>query len=492
MTIDSRLAAYVERFNMTPFNHQLDGIRMLLEKDNFGLFDEMGVGKSAQVVNAACILSEERVIDTVLVVSPASVRSVWTNEDRDLGEISKHSWASADVMEFHSRGLRGVFQRVCSGTRPLTWVVTNYEFIRPAKNRDRLIATLGGRPFLMVLDESSMIKNHRAIQTKSCLQIGLHAARRVILNGTPITNSPGDLWSQMRFLSPQILPFKNFFSFRARYAVMGGWQNKQIVQWVNLEELQDRVRPWVLRREKKDCLDLPEKTYTQVEVPLTPESWERYKSMRDEAIAWFGENPSAAAQAGVKAMRLAQLTSGVLGGVEGEEDACLVSYEKFEFLRCWVIERLEENPYFKVIVWSRFRPQLDLIYEKLAEVIPTYRLCGGQSHAEREAAKLPFMRPTREAALLSAQPHAGGFGLNLVQANTVVYASNDHALGSRLQSEDRVHRPGQNRNVLYIDVMATGPKGQRTVDHVIVKNLRKKQDLANWTASAWKEALVDE
>src|SRR5574337_1152734 len=96
------LSKYEDHFLMTPFKHQLDGVRALLDNENFGLFDGMGVGKSAQVVSAACILAQEGLIDTVLIVSPASVRSVWTNEDVDLGEIAKHAWASVDVMEFYS------------------------------------------------------------------------------------------------------------------------------------------------------------------------------------------------------------------------------------------------------------------------------------------------------------------------------------------------------------------------------------------------------
>ena len=94
--------------------------------------------------------------------------------------------------------------------------------------------------------------------------------------------------------------------------------------------------------------------------------------------------------------------------------------------------------------------------------------------------------------VLIAQPHAGGHGLNLVAASEAIYLSNDFALGIRLQSEDRCHRPGQVNKVLYTDVLATGPAGQKTIDHAIFKALRAKKSVADMTCSEWRKELSDE
>jgi SNF2 family DNA or RNA helicase len=83
-------------------------------------------------------------------------------------------------------------------------------------------------------------------------------------------------------------------------------------------------------------------------------------------------------------------------------------------------------------------------------------------------------------------------GLNLTAAHTVMYLSNDYSLKTRLQSEDRVHRPGQTNVVSYYDVVATGPDGQKTIDHHIIKALREKNDIATWTTSAWLAALRED
>lgn len=485
----------VDRWKLRPYNHQVAGVRLLVGSKFFGLFDEMGVGKTAQVINAACELCELEEIDTVLAVTPAAVRSVWINPE--WGEIRKHSWVPSQVHEFHNPA-RLVWR---DAKAKLDFIVTNYEYIRNPEHLAVLQHHLELRNVLMVCDEGAFIKNRQAAQTKACVKLGRCCARRVILNGTPIGNNPFDLWSQMYYLSPTILPYKNFYQFRAEYAVMGGWHMKQVIQWKQLDKLQDLIAPHVIRREKKDCLDLPEKiVMPPLEVPLSEASWKIYKEMKDDAVVWLNENPSLAAQAGVRIMRLSQITSGFLGGFnpdgdepEGEaiHQVIEIGREKLDALRMWVTELLADDPYRKIIVWCRFRPELERVARDLKDLLPTYRLYG-QGKKEREEAIGKFSHFDRSPALLAGQVQAGGFGLNLVGADAVAYISNDFNLLTRLQSEDRVHRPGQLRNVLYRDFLAVGPKGQKTVDHAVLKALKGKHDLATWTCNAWKQALEDE
>lgn len=478
-----------------PFAHQIDDVASLLEKPEYGLFNEMGTGKSKTVVDAACELAEAGKIDTVFVVSPAAVRSVWVDEE--FGEIKKHAWIPSRVFEHHAGKTKTIWQD--KGAR-LNWVITNYEYIRPMKNREALIGLLSGLKLMMVLDESAFIKNRKAIQTKACVQLGKMASRKIILNGTPIPNNPLDLWSQLEFLNPRILPFHNFYQFRSAFAIMGGWKNKQVIRWRNLEGLQEIVKPYVVRREKKDCLDLPEKVYTTRDVPMTEESWAIYKKMRDEAVVWLENNPSMAAQAGVRVMRLSQITSGYLGGLQTDDvlapklPAMQIGTEKLDDLREFVAEQLSRDPSFKLIVWFRFVAELERAAESLKDMLPTFKLYSDQTKAERDESKRRFseMELSSGPAVLCGQPQAGGFGLNLVAAHTVFRASRDHNLMILLQSDDRVHRPGQRMSVLYVDQIATGPKGQRTIDHTTVAALRNKEDLATWTVAAWKKALLEE
>jgi hypothetical protein len=82
--------------------------------------------------------------------------------------------------------------------------------------------------------------------------------------------------------------------------------------------------------------------------------------------------------------------------------------------------------------------------------------------------------------------------LNLTAAHTMIYLSYDHSLEKFLQGNDRVHRPGQVHPVSYYDIIATGPKGQKTIDHHIIQSRYNKDSLATWTVSAWQRALSEE
>ncbi len=490
-----------KRFLTTPFKHQLVGVKRLVTNPAFALFDEMGVGKSKQVVDAAGVLFDEGVIDTVVVVAPSSVREVWT--DPKLGEVTTHGWVPAEVQEFSARNPDPELPN--AGT--LSWVVTSYEYLRRQEGENhkvfvhlkRLVRALRGRRVALVLDESSYVKSRTASQTKACLALRKTCDRAVLLNGTPVSHSPLDLWAQMCVLDRDILrTFKNFYHFRARYAVMGGFQRQQVVAWKNLDELNDLLAPYVLRRVKTDCLDLPDKLYTTVSAQLDAKTWRAYREMRDEMVTWLEDAPApvVARQAVVKMLRLAQLTAGFLGGEvdnDGVPTGKVVELgdTKLRAILSWMTERRAADPDFRVLVWCRFRPELTRFATALREDgWNTWELRGGQSATDRRAAIKEFQTgATSGPCALVGQPQAGGIGLNLTSVHHVVYASNDFNLRTRLQSEDRVHRPGQRHPVTYVDVLTTGPNGGRTIDHYVTRALRAKDDLARWTTDRWRIAL---
>ena len=520
----------VSRFKTKPFEHQIEATKALLRNSAFAIFSEMGTGKTKSVIDAACTLAAAGEINTVVVVCPASVRSVWCDEE--LGEIKKHSWQHNRVVEFALGKLKERWTDTDCATKiwlGMQWVLTNYEILRNEKHLAFLIGQLklGECKTMLVLDESSYIKNRTAKQTKAVKKLRAMCQRCVLLNGTPVVNNPLDLWSQMQvLLHPNGSHLRNggqygihdanYFRFRARYAVLGGWHSKQVIQWQNLDELTKSVTPYVLRRLKKDCLDLPEKLYTQREVALTEDSWKRYKQLRDEAVIALSGNDSLRLEphAAVRVMRLAQLTSGHLGSVtptgEPEHDCKVpvapflknipdtsdLSSEKID----WCVQYLTEECQARyVIVWCRWRRERERLWEILvkqyANRFEVYQIYGGQPKSLREDAIKDFSGQAPErpyTTICIAQPHAGGLGLNLVAATEVIYLSNDWSYGVRLQSEDRCHRPGQKHPVTYIDVVATGPQGQKTVDHTVLKALRNKQDLAALTSGAWVKELASE
>lgn len=485
------------RFRTMPRAHQLVGIRALLDNPAFALFDEMGAGKSKQVVDAACLLFEGGVIDRVVVVCPAAVRGVWT--DTEFGQLSEHCWVPCAFENY-------VSTRHLNKARPvLNWLAVSYDMLRRgfpdmAYNLEVIVAWAKAGKTLLVIDESSALANPRSLQTRACFELRRACQRAVILNGTPNTQNDLSLYGQMAVLDKSILGFKNFYHFRARHARMGGWMNKKVISIENREELALKIKPYCLRRLKSDCLDLPDKINTSpLVVPLTQGTWARYTEMRDELVTFFktadGNAVVTAANGGAKVVRLQQITSGFVGGVEdtegGEKSLRWFGEEKLEALVEYMYHQKQRRagPF---IVWCRFRAEMDKLFVLMKESgFQVWMVRGGQSAAERRLAVEhfgPHANPETRDVLL-AQQQAGGVGLNLQAASEVYYLSNTFSLRDRLQSEDRVHRPGQHRPCTYTDVVAVGPDGQKTVDGVVLKALRAGQDAMEWTCSMWREAL---
>lgn len=479
------------QFKTVPFKHQLEGIRQIVEKTCLFLMDEPGVGKSKQVIDAACLLMRQGEIKQVIVVCPASVKSAWLHQE--WGQLAQHAFVPSTVTDFTPKA--GPITRYENyGGETLYWVVCSYELLRQKSHLARLIATCKLFPTLLVFDESSFIKNRQATQTRASLELRRHAARVVLLNGTPITRDPLDLWAQVCVLKRDIFKdYKNYYHFRASFAVMGGYQGKQVLKWINLDKLQALLKPYCLRRLTADCLDLPAQTFTVREVPLCSGTWAAYKSMRQDALAALatGET-SVASHAIVKLVRLSQLTSGILAGaVDGQLQPVVpqrISQEKVLAAQDWVQDLTAQG--LKTVVWARFVQDLDRLLELMAEArLPARVLKGGQGKRTRDELEAWFRGP--EVGPLLGQPQAGGLGLNyLVAAHHVLRVGSDYNWMSYIQSEKRTHRPGQTEPVFYTDLLATGPDGQKTIDHIIYRALHKKEDLATWTAARWREELA--
>ncbi len=509
--------------------HAKIGVKALVEHPFFLLADEMGGMKTAQAIIAAQFLFVNNVIDRMIVFAPASVRPVWF--DPELGELAKHLWFDipAVVTEFHARNLSWKWNKDSKEPRKLQIIVTNYEFMR-SKNRLEQLMPLATPRTLLVGDESSSVKNHKAEQTKAFLQIRKKCGRVVLLNGTPLANGPMDLFSQCNLMHRKILANRHepdkqisYFQFKARYAVMGGWMQKQIIEYQNLEDLQARIKPYILRRLKKDCLDLPEALPpVALYVTLSEATWKVYKQMKNDMIAWLSDSTSSvSSQAATKTLRLAQITSGFLGGVQENiiEDAPEdlfssgelpektktftveeVGREKLDFLKEWNEERLKADPNFKVIVFSRFIPELTRMLKEMKPIFQNVGCMAGKplifktKKEEREHA-LRLLNPQttpKESVFVGGTFGTGSLGHNMTASHVMVNASSDYSPWKMEQAAARINRPGQVHVTSFFDIIATGPAGQKTIDHVIVKARRDKENINAWVASDWIKALNEE
>ena len=337
---------------------------------------------------------------------------------------------------------------------------------------------------MVVIDESSTIKHKTARRTKNLLKIANMAKYRRILTGTPVTAGPIDIYTQMSFLSDNILQ-SSFYGFRNRYCVLRRRTINmrtfdEIVDYQNLDELQDILKPYSYRVTKAECLDLPDKVYTKREIEMTPKQKKVYDILKRKAYIELSEEKSVTAPLVItRLLRLQQIMCGFVKYDDGrEEEIDKVNPRITELLQ--VLEETEGQ----AIIWSNYTRSIHDIENAIKKHLPN-KTCatyyGDTKSEDRQEIVTEFQAGKIDYFI--GQPRTGGYGLTLTNATTVIYYANSYDLEVRLQSEDRPHRIGQTNKVTYIDFVT--PK---TIDEKIFEALRNKKSLADSiTGDNWKE-----
>ena len=467
-------------FKTTPYTHQAKIFELSRSEEWYALFLEMGTGKTKIVIDTMAFLFERKEIDTALIIAPKGVYDNWVMQeiplhmpDRIPARVVR--WQPSFTKVFRSEiSDIAVPENREAGT--LSILVMNIEALSTQKGGQTAKRYLELNPDnILIVDESTTIKNRKAARTKRALDLSEVAKYRRILTGSPITKSPLDLFSQCNFLSPKALDFKSYYSFQARYAKlltrkMGHRSFQQIIGYQNLEELGQKLDKFSSRILKKDCLDLPEKIYMQRLVPMTKEQHRVYAEMKQFALAQLYQGKLATtASILTQLMRLQQITCGFIAPDEGELQV-LKNNRLDELLN--ILEEVDG----KALIWSTFTHNIHEIKEAIAlrhgpDSVAVYY--GGTPQDMRQKIVTDFQDPDSPLRFFVGQPRTGGFGLTLTAATTVIYYNNSYDLETRLQSEDRPHRIGQDESVTYIDLISP-----RTIDEKILKALRSKINIA--------------
>jgi SNF2 family DNA or RNA helicase len=329
---------------------------------------------------------------------------------------------------------------------------------------------------IMIIDESTTIKNRKANRTKNIIDVSKYAKYKRILTGSPITKSPMDLFSQCGFLDPMALGQASYFAFQNRYAVVqrktfGSRSFNDIVGYKRLDELNGILTQFSARTLKKDCLDLPNKIYVKRNVALTSEQTTIYEQMRRFALAQL-ERGELATTASVltQLMRLQQICCGYLESDEGR-------LQVLDNNRITELMNVVEENSGKAIIWCNYVYGIQEIIKNLTAVYGADSVAayyGATKQEDRQDIVKRFEDPDSPLRFFVGHPKTGGYGITLNEASTVIYYSNSYDLESRLQSEDRAHRIGQKKSVTYVDLIAPD-----TIDEKIVEALRNKINLAD-------------
>lgn len=443
-----------------PWRHQIEAFQFTMERLVRGagatlLALEMGVGKTLVALMVLAALAARR----VLICCPLRVVPVWEQQ------IERHLDLPLIVVSLDdSVGSVAGKQKLAEEKlklaevtgRPLV-IIINYDSLWRSPFADWAEKQQWD---LIIADESHRLKAPGGKASLAFKRLRAHARGRLALTGTPLPHSPLDAYAQFRFLNHTIFG-PSFAAFRQKYAVMGGFQRKQVTGFQHLDELEALMRT-ITFRVSKDVLDLPPETHVTYQCELSAEAQRVYRDLEEDFVAEVRNDRVTAANAMVKLLRLQQVAGGWVKTDDGQYHRVDSAKQKL------LADTLEDmGPNEPVVAFCRFHADLDAVHEAA-------KVAGYQSlelSGRRDELKL---WQDGQAQVLAVQISAGGVGVDLTRARYSIYYSLSFSLGEYDQALSRVHRPGQTRPVEHIHLVA-----RNTVDVKIMRALEKRAEVVS-------------
>lgn len=460
-------------FKTKPFSHQLEGVEYGLKYDRWFLGDEQGLGKTKQVIDIAVARKVMYGYRFCLIVCGVNtLKWNWVNE------IHTHSKEDAYILGQRRKGtkirigstkdkledLKLMYDR---GEPHPYFIITNIESFRD-KNIADTISDLCKKGIIgmCAADEMHKMKNPTAQQTKGFLKCLPYC--RIGMTGTPLMNSPMDLYVILKWLGYES---HAFYSFKQHYCVMGGYGGYEIVGYKNLDQLTAQVREIMLRRLKSEVLDLPEKIYVDDIVEMEGKQAVMYKEVEAGLKADYinGDidltNPLSAL------IRLRQTTG--YPGILSDEITESAKLDRMEEL----VENCTSNDE-KVIIFSNWTQMTDAICNKLKSAKYKVGVITGETPDSLRQEIVDVFQNSSDLSVLVGTIGAMGTGLTLTAATTVIFVDEPWNKALFDQAVDRAHRIGQKNNITIYSIMC-----KDTIDERIHNLIYKK--------GAMSDAIID-
>jgi SNF2 family DNA or RNA helicase len=461
-----------------PWAHQREIFMLSRDKESWAMLMEAGSGKSMPLVDTTAWLHLQGKINAMVVVTDSSVRRTWQVEHLprhmpEYIEYEAHLWVSQKA------GNKGVTEHreELLNYDGLAVIICNWAAFRTDKFKAYIRRFLDARDAIMILDESTAIKTPGAKQTKAIVAAGKRAKYRRIATGTPVADGPFDLYSQFKFLDPEILGYGSFFTFKHAFGIFqkrytASHDFEELQEYVNLDKLNKLMAGHSSRVLKADCFDIPPKVYEKVYAELTKDQLTALTRLREEAEILITEADGLETVVEIPmAMTIMQRAQQILSGFMMHEGKVVHLFDKPPKLEV-LGRQLEILGNKQSIVWGNWIAELDIIEAGLkARGISVARYDGHMTQRARDESEAAYKAGDLQVFL--ATEAAASKGRNLQMAAAVYYHSNSYKLIDRLQSEDRPHRGDTTHSILYVDIIA-----QDTGDERVVDALRDKRNIA--------------
>lgn len=453
------------------YPHQIEGVRKMARIGSFLLADEMGLGKSLQALTVSAIDFELGYAERVLIVAPVSLKWNWQDE------IEKFTHFSCQVLD----GTK--VERELQLNR---YVFLQYDIL--IVNYEQVIAHLDDLNLIgfdiVIWDEAHYLKNPTSKRSKASL--ALLSKRSFLLTGSPLLNKADELYTIMHRISPATYP--TLRQFRNRYCVFGGYEGKSVVGVKNKLELMANLEQVMIRRLKKDVLDLPDKQYITIRVELDDEQQKLYDQVHDDLLLQMPDEPDPMEieNSLTRFLRLKQICATTYPFTGQDHSSKLDrAVEMSE-------EIIDNNEH--LVIFTQFRAVIECLENRFDALgIDHYSLHGDVPKQERsnvvkawEAHRDPKGRPS----VLIAGLQVSGVGLNMTAASKCIFVDKLFVPKLNEQAEDRLHRIGadETKPIQIFDIICRG-----TIEARIEAILRQKRKLFDTLIedNSWKKALYE-
>lgn len=439
-------------------------------KWGFAFFMEMGLGKTRTVIYEFDKYADDGMVDFLVIISPRTLRGTWDNEMEELGS----------PYPVHLFGKNKDAEKFIRETEGSCAVVMHYE-LALTRGGD-FIEWLGTQGRLYIaLDESTRIKNHKSKTglrlKKITKQLDSAVQFTRVLSGAPAPQGPHDLWNQFDFIKAIKRPY---YAFRNLYCRMGGWMGKQIIGSQNLDMLREETKENVFRARKSEWTDLPEKLPPVIyDIDMLPQQRQAYLEMMHEFVTMWGDEPITVQMAVTAKQKLAQIGTGFIYNDTGETKWLMPFEENPKLL---FLDDYDEMLETKGIIFYHHKPALEALMwwaNKHDNKWKVAVLKDKMKDDEIEYQKMLFNTdPSYKYIFCQSSSHKYGHTLLGLQndgmpCHNSMFFENTYNRETRVQSEDRNHRHGQQFPVSYADIAISRE------DRLTIKALQKKEMFEN-------------
>lgn len=502
-------AALTAEFKTAPRFHQLREFEISADMEARALLWQMRTGKSKLVIDTACHLAMTDKIKGVVIFAPNGVHANWI--DRELPthhwepvdyrarvwntEIAKHdapakmsNAAAARWTEAHSRWWELTEEALQPGPF-LSWFAFNSESMTRDDVRALLRRVLSRRkPLLVVFDESDDFRTPGARRTKMGRAFASKCAYRRILTGTCVHNSPLNAYSQFEMLKKEALGYRRYSDFKDVYAEYELKQNfrtgkafKALTGYKNLDDLQERMAPYVSIVNRRDCIDMPDLVPKVKRVALNPEQTRIYKEVHNQFRLYIQDEEVSIGENTARFIKLQQIVSGFLIDEDGKTHTIPGTNNR--------LEALAEEVFYtsgKVIIWCNFREDMDRVAQRLAADGHEMLQYHGRTSDKEKKRVRELMAPGQDNKVkgVVGHPKSGGRGLDFSSAGKIIWYSHTFDAIIRAQADERATAVG-GKNIERWDIIAPG------IDEYTLETAANKISVAEMlTGNAAKMAAI--